>query len=317
MVSKSESPAGRRKKEVAAKPVHLDQVQPANGNGAPASNHELLRRLYTSMLRCRKLNERAQRLAAGCDCPADSDFALGHEAIVAGATLELGPEDTLVASPANFGSQIVRGTQWSAAVRKNGDQVGIGIAGGGSMGSLDPFNLGTGIALAHRLEKTRNVVVALSAEDTASPERLYQAMKFAGTHKLPIIYVLGCKSAFGTAAARRLPALEEISLMTRGCGFPAVIVDGNDAVAVWRVTQESIHRARNGAGPTLIECETRFTQYEDPLAHLEHYMRKRGMWDDLWRREATEGIEAEIKAARTGGLGSPKKESRSQLGRLS
>jgi TPP-dependent pyruvate/acetoin dehydrogenase alpha subunit len=293
VVSKSASRAKREKKDAVAKPLTANQTPPANGNGASASNQEGLRRLYASMLRCRMLSERAQHLAATASA---GEFAIGHEAIVAGATLELGSEDMLVASPGNLGAQIMRGTQWSDAVRQNGDQVGVATAGTGVLGSFDPFNLGTGIALAHRLEKTHNVVVALSADGTPSPDRCHEAMKFAGVHKLPIIYVLRGGSVFGTGAATGTPALEEISFMARDCGLPAVIVDGNDAVAMWRVTQESVHRARNGAGPTLIECETRLTQYEDPLTHMEHYMRKRGVWDDQWRQEATDVIEAEIRA---------------------
>jgi TPP-dependent pyruvate/acetoin dehydrogenase alpha subunit len=313
MVSKGAGQARRGTKEVASKPPKTDPAQPTGGNGASASNRELLRRLYVSMLRCRMLSERAQSLVVtGCGSVSDCDFGIGHEAIAAGATLDLGPEDTMVASPRNFAAQIAKGTRLSAAVRKNGDQ--IGIAAAGSMGSFDPLNLGTGVALAHRLEKKRNVVVALCAEDTPSPDRWHEAMKFAGIHKLPIIYVLRCTSAFETGAATKTPALEEISFMARDCGFPAVIVDGNDAVAVWRVTQESIHRARNGAGPTLIECETRFTQYRDPLEHMEHYMKKRGVWDDQWRREATDRIGAEIKAASAWGLDVPKRKSRSQAG---
>ena len=122
--------------------------------------------------------------------------------------------------------------------------------------SFDPFNLGTGLALAHRLEKKRNVVIALSTEEDSVPEGWHEAMKFAGIHKLPIVYV---KSgfAFETAPAKGTPMLEELSFMARDCGFPAIVVDGKDAVAVWRVAHESIHRARNGAGPTLIECVTR------------------------------------------------------------
>ena len=80
--------------------------------------------------------------------------------------------------------------------------------------------------------------------------------------------------------------------------------DGNDLVAVWRVTQESIHRARTGAGPTLIECCTWRWHAEtdgpsgnggpppnksnhvrwqhDPLHHMEHYMKKRNLWNQAW-----------------------------------
>ena len=314
MVSKSAGRAGRGKKEVAAKSPKRDLGPPANGNGASASNQELLRRLYVSMLRCRLFGERAQRMAAAA-APA-ADFAIGHEAIIAGAALELGPEDTLVASPYNFAAQTVKGTQSSAAVRQNGDHVGIATVGTGSRVSFDPFNLGTGIALAHRLEKTHNVVVALCT-DNNSPDGRQETMKLAGAHKLPIIYLLRCSSAFGTGAATGTPALEEITFMARDRGIPAVIVDGNDAVAVWRVTHESLHRARNGAGPTLIECETRYTEYQDPLAHMEHYMRKRGVWDEQWRREATDGIEAEVKAASARGLGAAKGKAALQPVRLS
>src|SRR5271167_2159490 len=64
MVTKSESRSARPKKKVVARPLKADRVQPANGNGAPPSNHDVLRRMYVSMLRCRKLTERVQRLFA-------------------------------------------------------------------------------------------------------------------------------------------------------------------------------------------------------------------------------------------------------------
>jgi TPP-dependent pyruvate/acetoin dehydrogenase alpha subunit len=293
MVTKSERRA-ERKKKVVPKPLQEHRPYPTNGNGAAPSNQEVLRRLYTLMLKCRKLSERAHQLAAGRDPAADYDFAIGHEAIVVAATLDLGPQDTVAASRRDFAAQVVKGAPMGTLLsppHENGTQ-----AGGPAL--LDPFNLGTGLALAHRLEKKRNVVVALcSTGAAASPDCWHEAMKFAGIHKLPIIYVLKSGSAFELRPEKRTPALEELSLMARDCGFPAIIVDGKDAVAVWRVAQESIHRARNGAGPTLIECDTESSPVSDPLAYLEHYMSKRGLWDDAWRRDAAERLDAEIAAA--------------------
>jgi|SRR5271167_686685 len=295
MATKSKSRPGRKKQALAAEPLEVHRPPPTNSNGATPSNQEVLRRLYVLMLKCRMLSERAERLTAGRDPAADHDFAIGHEAIVVGATLELGPQDTIAASPHNFAAQFVKGTRveylLSQPPHENGTQAGTAAP-------LDPFSLGTGLALAHRLEKKRNVVVALCGSgDAASLDCHHDALKFAGIHKLPITYVLKSSSAFDLGSEKRNPALEGLSFMARDCGFPAILVDGKDAVAVWRVAQESIYRARNGAGPTLIECETRFTQFEEPLAHLEHYMRKRGLWDDEWRLEAADRIEAEIAAA--------------------
>ena len=219
----------------------------------------------------------------------DSGFTVGHEAIVVGATLELNPEDTMVASPRNFAALIAQRASLefvlSQAASENEIQAVVANQHLRATFSLDPFNLGTGVALAQKLEKKRNVVVALCAEDTSTPGRWHEAMKFAGIHKLPIIYVLKRSSAFDLDPATRSPVLDDVSFVAHDCGFPAIIVDSNDAVAVWRVAQESIHRARSGAGPTLIECEVQLAHASDPLAQMEHYMKKRGAWDDEWRRD--------------------------------
>ena len=298
----TKSGAKKPRKEVSAKPQSDVEVQSANGNGASPSNHDVLRRIYSSMLKCRIMTERAQSLLGGRQ-PADYDFGLGHEAVVIGATLELGPEDTIAASPGNFTAQIAKGRSLkhllSPKARTNGLQTQAEAEGFPCAGtaSFDPFNLGTGLALAHRFEKKRSVVVALCADDNASLDRRHEAMKFAGLHRLPIIYVLKSASTSEPGIAKQNPGLEELSFMARDCAFPAIIVDANDAVAVWRVAQESIHHARNGAGPTLIECETQSSYATDPLAQMEHYMKKRGAWDDQWRKDATLLIEAEMEAA--------------------
>ena len=286
MVTKSKSQPRKREQSAAAKTLRAEKVRTANGNGAPPSNQDVLRRLYASMLKCRMLAERAQRLSDGLTDDHEYAFDIGHEAIAVCATLELGQSDTLVASPRNFAAHIAKGFSLESLLSRPPSENGVQAS------SFDPFTLGTGLALAHRLEKKRNVVVALCSEENAVPDRWHEAMKFAGVHKLPIIYVKS-GSVFGLAPARQTPAFEELSFMARDCGFPAIVVDGKDAVAIWRVVHESIHRARNGAGPTVIECETQSSSAGDPLEHLEHYMKQRGYWDDEWRRATAARIDAE------------------------
>jgi TPP-dependent pyruvate/acetoin dehydrogenase alpha subunit len=291
---------GRRKKEALAKARNVDRVRPANGNAL--SNHDLLRRLYASMLKCRMLVEQAQHLSGNHSAGADYDFAVGREAVVIGATLGLGREDTIAVPPGDFAAHFANGASLKYLLSRAGrqDRIQVATLATGpyprATVCFDPFNLGTGLALAHRLEKKRTVVVALCAREASPPDGGREAMKFAGIHKLPIIYVKSA-SALEYGPGNRNPALEELSFMARDCGFPAIIVDGNDAVAVWRVAQESIHRARNGAGPTLIECETHALQASDPLAQMEQYMRRRGVWDEVWRQDTGYRIKAEIERA--------------------
>jgi TPP-dependent pyruvate/acetoin dehydrogenase alpha subunit len=250
--------------------------------------------LYAAALKFRRLAEPAQGLSGGSTLADGEGFGLGDEAIVAGATLELGPEDTIVAALPTSAARVIKGAAFGYVLAPvDGTE---GSAKPPFPAACDPFNLGTGLALVHRLEKKGNVVVVLCMEDASTCDRWHEAMKFAGIHKLPIIYVLKSGSALGPGPRDSTPALEDVSFMTRDGAFPAVIVDSNDAVGVWRVAYESIHRARNGSGPTLIECDTQFARSGDPLAVMEHYMRKRGAWDDKWSREIANAIEGEIAA---------------------
>lgn len=297
----SKSRLGSPKKKVAATPLTSASVQPANGNGVAPSNQDVLRCMYALMLKSRRMMEQAQRLLNGDAPKFDSDFTIWHEAIVVGATLELNADDTMVASPRNFAALVAQGASLDFVLSQAalGNEIQAVVATQYSRTNLspDPFNVATGFALVHKLEKKRNVVVALGAEETSTADRWHEAMKIAGIHKLPIIYVLKRDSAFDLEPAKRTPVLDDLSFVARDCGVPAIIVDANDAVAVWRVTQESIHRARNSAGPTLIECEIQLVHASDPLAQMEHYMKKRGAWDDEWTRDTANRIEAEITGA--------------------
>src|SRR5260370_557700 len=49
-----------------------------------------------------------------------------------------------------------------------------------------------------------------------------------------------------------------------GYGLPGGVVDGNDVVAVYAAAGAAVERARQGGGPTLIECRTYRTR-----AHAE------------------------------------------------
>lgn len=51
-------------------------------------------------------------------------------------------------------------------------------------------------------------------------------------------------------------ALENLADRGLGYGIPGVTVDGNDVVAVYEAAERAVETARNGGGPTLLECVT-------------------------------------------------------------
>jgi len=248
------------------------------------SQADTLRRLYAGLLRSRLVQERAQS-ASGLRA-SNYDLRLGHEAVIVGVTAELTPSDTMMSSSRDLAALLARGAPVGALLSRNG--VDASFAWCGPVIPEDPFNAGVGIALAHKLEQKRSVVVALYAQPPSDLNGWRDALMVATKHKLPILFVVERGAASSTDAASHL---HPVSYMVRGHNLPAIVVDGSDVVAVWRVAQEGVHRARNGVGPTLIDCRT--DPARDPLAQLEHYLRKRSVWDEAWRRE----LESEIAAA--------------------
>ena len=250
----------------------------------------MLRKLYASLLSCRLIEEQLERTSN----PGHYEFVIGEEAVATGAVADLSAGDTLAASPLDLvalvvgGNVLVHEEKTHPSKRSLGGETGLDgaatLSEAPSLLSLvsladDPFILGTGIAMAHKLARKRHLVVAI-ARQVSSLEPWREAFRMAVSQKLPIVYVMKNRGANDSEHA---PHLKPVSFMAREGGFPGIVVDGQDVVAVWRVAQESIHRARNRGGPTLIDC--RMDAARDPLAHLEHYMRKRGVWDEKWRRE--------------------------------
>ena len=108
------------------------------------------------------------------------------------------------------------------------------------------------------MEKKTNVVMAFWEEVQRRSTAGQEALKFAGAHKLPILYVVKEAPAIRLRLGiRKYSRPGKFSSWHGAMDFPGSSWTADDVVAVWRVAQESIHRARNGAGPTLIDCNKR------------------------------------------------------------
>src|SRR5215813_1845237 len=101
--SKSQSAKASRKKTL-PKTQAVRPATPADSNGSGPSTQETLRRLYTSLLRCRLFQEDAQRTSSR-----NYEIAIGHEAITVAPTAELTAEDTITATDSNLSAMVTRG----------------------------------------------------------------------------------------------------------------------------------------------------------------------------------------------------------------
>jgi pyruvate dehydrogenase E1 component alpha subunit len=120
-------------------------------------------------------------------------------------------------------------------------------------------------------------------------------MRQAGTRNLPILLV--CHSSSDC---------DEICLKAQESGFPGVSVDGDDAVAVYRVATEAIAHARRGSGPTLIDCKPwplsghkpgHRQAAGNPIPRMEEYLTRKGLFNKKFKSKVTADFRRELDAA--------------------
>jgi TPP-dependent pyruvate/acetoin dehydrogenase alpha subunit len=324
-----ERPNSTRGKSAVLEPENGLQLR---GDGSPRLSEELLKRLYSYMLKCRMVEERARLLFRQGKFAGNYYAAVGQEATEVGATIDLEPEDTIAPSHRNFVTNIMKGTPLKLMyaqlyARKSSPDQGrsspahCGYAPGNVITPASTIaaqlNIGTGVALAYKMQHRPNVVVALSGEGSTSLGFWHEALNFAGVHKLPIVFILENNLWAESVPVRLQTAVEDLAVKAQAYGFPGVTVDGNDVLAVYRAAQHAIQNARSGGGPTLVECKTyrwyghseidpakyrdpeevEYWKSKDPIVNMERYLDLHGLWSDEWKQELVNQFNSEIDEA--------------------
>lgn len=114
----------------------------------------------------------------------------------------------------------------------------------------------SGIGFAIKYKGTDEVVLTCFGEGSTAEGDFHEGLNWAGIHKLPVIFL--CQNnqyAISVPASKEMP-VKNVADRAVAYGMPGVIVDGNDALEVYRVMHEAVERARRGEGPTLVEAKT-------------------------------------------------------------
>lgn len=115
--------------------------------------------------------------------------------------------------------------------------------------------IATGTAYAAKLRRTGQVTIVCFGEGGSSQGDFHEACNFAGIHKLPVIFF--CENnRYAISVPQSLQmAIDNVADRAAGYGFPGVVVDGTDPLAVYETVKEAADRARAGEGPTLVEAK--------------------------------------------------------------
>jgi 2-oxoisovalerate dehydrogenase E1 component len=172
--------------------------------------------------------------------------------------------------------------------------------------------------IAYELQRRDEPAVAMvwGGEGSTSEGDFHEALNFAGTRKLPVVFVIE-----NNLYAISVPAVHEVAgnltERARGYGMHAERIDGNDVLEVYRAASQAVALARNGEGPCFIEAMT-YRHYahtsedddryrpaseieewkkRDPIGILKQYLIESRLLDQDLEKRIEEEVVAEIAAA--------------------
>lgn len=230
-----------------------------------------LRAALTTMLRIRQFETRAKELFLKGVIKGTAHSSIGQEAIAAGACSALGPDDFLLTHHRGHGHTIAKGSDTGLMFAElMGRSTGYCAGLGGSMHIADfdrnilgangivgaSIGLGTGAALAEKLNGTGNIGITFFGDGAANEGIFHEAMNLAAVWKLPLIFFCENNQYGLTTATEAVTAGPSIAARGNAYGTPNARVDGNDMAAVFEAVERAALRARAGEGPTLIEALT-------------------------------------------------------------
>jgi TPP-dependent pyruvate/acetoin dehydrogenase alpha subunit len=289
-------------------------------------DREDLLQIYRIMLTTRGVEERGHILYRQGKIAGSFYTGRGNEAAAVGVAMAMEADDVGAPLHRDMGVHITRGVEpWRIFAQYMGREDGParGRDGNVHMGDLRlgllamvshlpaMLPVAVGCALAFRIREERRVAVAWSGEGAMARGDAHEGMNLAGVRRLPVVFICDNNQWAYSTPTHLEYAVEHLAERAQAYGFEGVVVDGTDVLAVHREAKRAIEKARDGGGPTLIECQTlrmeghavhddafyvpkelfeRWAE-RDPIERYRAWLRDHGTLDD----ETEEEISASVK----------------------
>ena len=288
-----------------------------------ASDTRLLVRLYRAMVLVRAFDVKAVALQRTGRLGTYA-ASLGQEAASVGVASAMHDEDVLLPSYRDNAALIWRGVKLEEILLFwGGDERGNHFSGPVQdfpfcipVGSQAPQ--AAGVAYAFRLRREPRVAVCLFGDGATSKGDVYEAMNFAGVHRLPVVFVVTNNQWAISVPLRLQTASETLAQKAIAAGFIGEQVDGNDIVAMHAAAEEAIEAARNRKGPRFIEAvtyrlgdhttaddaaryrpteEVQARWKEEPIARLRSFLTGQKVWSKTDEEQLSAECQQHIDAA--------------------
>jgi 2-oxoisovalerate dehydrogenase E1 component len=256
-------PIGTADEEPAA--AFREVVLPAD---EPALKLEMLRR----MLSIRAFEQKLSELYADGRVPTEAiHLSIGQEATAVGSCFALRSDDYLATTHRGHGHMLAKGAPLDRMMaeimgKANGLCGGKGgsmhvtdatvgaIGANGIVGASPLIAAGAGHSIRQR--GTDQVAVAYFGDGSTNQGMFHEALNFAAVFDLPVVFVLENNQYGEFTAVSQHCRVDKLETRAAAYNIPATTVDGNDVWRVYEAMGDAVARARRGAGPTLLVCDT-------------------------------------------------------------
>ncbi len=234
------------------------------------TNSEDYLRMYAQMVRIRTFEDNANQLYLSAKMPGLTHMYSGEEAVAVGICEALETTDKITSTHRGHGHCVAKGADFKEMFCELlGKEEGYCRGKGGSMHIADQSNgnlganaivggsmgIATGAAFTSKLLGKEDVAVCFFGDGATAQGLMYEVMNMAALWKLPIIYA--CENnGYSEYTKTEEIAAGSITARAEAFGIEAHQVDGQDVLAVNKLTTDLVARARKGEGPFFMELMT-------------------------------------------------------------
>jgi pyruvate dehydrogenase E1 component alpha subunit len=198
-------------------------------------------------------------------------LSIGQEASAVGSILPLARDDYILSTHRGHGHCLAKGADPARMLAEFfGKETGYCRGRGGSMhiADVDVGNLGAngivagglpiavGVGMSIKAQKLRRVCMVFFGDGAANEGAFHESLNMASIWTLPVVFVCENNKYGMSMDVEKAMAVANVADRAASYSMPGVTVDGNDLPAVAAASRAAVARAREGGGPTLVECKT-------------------------------------------------------------
>ena len=227
--------------------------------------------IYRRMRQIREFENRLHEDFAAGLMPGFVHLYAGEEAIAVGVCAHLDDDDFITSTHRGHGHCIAKGVEINGMMAEiRGKAAGCCKGKGGSMhiADVDRGMLGAngivgggpplacGAGLSGRIRGSRQATACFFGDGGSNQGTTAESLNLAAVWKLPVVFICENNRYAETTSTDYSIGGPDIAGRGTAFGMPGIVVDGQDVFAVYEAAGEAFRRARDGEGPTLLECQT-------------------------------------------------------------